>query len=109
MVATEQAQILEFRIVRRVKTQPSLTFTVQITYDPDGNGYLAECFELDVVTWGDTWEEAAENLVDAIWGVAKVLVKDHATDPNLRDPRIHHAQFIASFGSEELVRKFLGL
>lgn len=72
MVATEQAQTLGFHIVRQVKTQPPLTFTVQITYAPDGNGYLAECFELEVVTWGNTWEEAAENLVDAIWGVAKV-------------------------------------
>ncbi|MCS7265239.1 MAG: hypothetical protein NZ805_10450 [Armatimonadetes bacterium] len=109
MIATEQAQTLEFRIVRQVKTQPPLTFTVQINYDLDDNGYLVECIEMDVVTWGDTWDEAVENLADAVLGVAKVLVKDHASDQNLRDPRINHAQFIASLGSEESVRKILGL
>jgi len=109
MVATAEAQTLEFRIVRQVKTQPPLTFTVQITYDPDDNGYLVECLELDVATWGDTWEEAVENLADAVLGVSVVLAKDHEVDPKLRDPRIQHARFIASLGNEAAVRKVLGL
>ena len=109
MVTTTKVQTLEFRIVRQVKTDPPLTFTVEIAYDREDKGYLAECVELDVATWGDTWDEAVENLLDAVWGVSEVLVHDHQSDPNLRDPRLSHARLVVSLDGEEALRKLLGL
>ncbi len=109
MVTVEEAQTLEFRIVRQVKTQPPLTFTVEIAYSPEDKGFLAECFELDVATWGDDWEDAMDNLLDAIWGVSEVLVRDHQKDKTLNDPRLRHAQFIVSLGNEFALKKVLGL
>ena len=50
MVTATEVQTLEFRIVRQVKTDPPLTFTVEIAYDPEDDGYLVKCPELDVVT-----------------------------------------------------------
>ena len=109
MVTATEVQTLEFRIVRQVKTDPPLTFTVEIAYDSEGKGYLVECAELDVATWGDTWDEAVENLLDAVWGVSEVLVQDHQTDPALRDPRLTHARLVVSLNDEEALRKLLGL
>jgi len=111
MVTATEVQTLEFRIVRQVKTTPPLTFTVEITYDPEDKGYLVECVELDVATWSDTWDEVVENLLDAVWGVSEVLVHDHQTDPTLRDPRLPHARLVVSLDldGEETLRKLLGL
>ncbi|MCS7265241.1 MAG: hypothetical protein NZ805_10460 [Armatimonadetes bacterium] len=109
MVATEQAQTLEFRIVRQVKTQPPLTFTVNVFYSPEDAGYIAECFEMDAFAWGENFEEAVENLLDVIIGFAEVLVSDMKEFPNLQDPRLTHAQFILQLGDEAALRKVLGL
>lgn len=109
MVATAEAQTLEFRIVRQVKTQPPLTFTVQITYDPDDKVYLVKCHELDVVTWGEDWDDAVESLVDGLLLVADSLLEVRGQRPELQDERLAHAKFIAALGSEEKIRKVLGL
>jgi predicted RNase H-like HicB family nuclease len=109
MVTATEVQTLEFRIVRQAKTDPPLTFTVEITYDPEDKGYLVECVELDVATWGDDWDEAVENLLDAVLGVSEVLVCDHRADKTLRDPRLPHAQLVVSLGGEEALKKLLGL
>jgi hypothetical protein len=42
MVTATEVQTLEFRIVRQVKTDPPLTFTVEITYDHEDEGYLSQ-------------------------------------------------------------------
>ena len=109
MVVTAEAQTLEFRIVRQVKTQPPLTFTVQVFYSPEDAGYIAECLEMDAFAWGENFDEAVENLLDVILGFAEVLVADMKEFPNLRDPRLPHAQFIVRLGNEAALRKLLGL
>ncbi len=109
MVTATEVQTLEFRIVRQVKTDPPLTFTVEITYDPEDDGYLVKCPELDVVTWGDDWDDAVESLLDGVELVAESLVETHNRSPNLQDPRLRHAQFIVRLGGEEAIRKLLGL
>ncbi|MCS7264322.1 MAG: hypothetical protein NZ805_05760 [Armatimonadetes bacterium] len=103
-------QILEQRIVRKVlSTEPQLTFTVEVRYHPEDNGYSAECFEMDAVAWGDTYEEAVENLLDAMIGLAEVIVEDAKLYPHLPEPLLPYGQFILSLGSEEKLRKVLGL
>ena len=109
MVTVAEAQTLEFRIVRQVKTQPPLTFTVHVFYSPEDSGYIAECPEMDAFAWGETMNEAIENLLDVMLGFAEVMVADLKEFPNLRDPRIPYAQIIAKLGNEEALRKLLGL
>lgn len=103
-------QMIEHRIVRKVlNTEPQLTFTVEICYHPDDNGYSAECFEIDAVAWGETYEEAVENLLDVMMGLAEVIVEDAKLYPHLPEPLLPYGQFILSLGNEEKLRKVLGL
>jgi len=109
MVATAEAQTLEFRIVRQVKTQPPLTFTVQVFYSPEDAGYIAECLEMDAFAWGENFNEAVENLLDAILVLAEAMVDVHRQNPELQNPRMAHAQFVVKVGDEAKLRKVLGL
>ncbi len=109
MVTVAEAQTLEFRIVRQVKTQPPLTFTVELQFHPDDSGYSAECLELRAFAWGGSLEEAIENLLDVVILVSETLVDDHKKFPHLNDPRLSHAQFIVALGNEEAIKKVLGL
>jgi len=109
MVTVAEAQTLEFRIVRQVKTQPPLTFTVHVFYSPEDSGYIAECPEMDAFAWGESTNEAIENLLDAILTLAEAMVEVHQKHPDLQNPRLVHAQFVAKLGSEANLRKLLGL
>ena len=109
MVTVAEAQTLEFRIVRQVKTQPPLTFTVQVFYSPADAGYIAECLEMDAFAWGETMEEAIENLLDATLALAEAMVEVHQKHPELQNPRLPYAQFVAKLGNETNLRKLLGL
>ncbi len=109
MVTVAEAQTLEFRIVRQVKTQPPLTFTVQVFYSPEDSGYIAECLEVDAFAWGETMEEAVENLLDAVLTLAEAMVEVHQKKPELQNPRLAHARFVAQLGNETKLRKVLGL
>ncbi|MDW8028063.1 MAG: hypothetical protein RMK94_06705 [Armatimonadota bacterium] len=103
-------QILEQRIVRKVlSTEPQLTFTVEVRYHPEDNGYSAECFEMDAVAWGDTYEEAVENLLDVMIGLAEATLELSRQYPNLKDESLPYARFVYALGSEEKLRKVLGL
>ncbi|MFA0733184.1 MAG: hypothetical protein LKKZDAJK_002332 [Candidatus Fervidibacter sp.] len=107
---TLTAQTMEQRIVRKVlTTEPPLLFTVEIRYHPDEGGYSAECLEMDAVAWGDTYEEAVENLLDVMIGFAEATMKLAQEHPNLKDPSLAHARFVSALGSEEKLRKVLGL
>jgi predicted RNase H-like HicB family nuclease len=108
MITATEVQTLEFRIVRQVKTDPPLTFTVEMRYYPEDEGYIADCYEMDAFAWGETPEEAIENLLDVMLGFAEVMVEDLKEYP-LRDPRLPYAHFIVKLGSEEALRKILGL
>lgn len=110
-MVTVLTQMLEHRIVRKVlSVDPPLTFTVEILYHPDDNGYSSECFEMDAVAWGDTYyEEAVENLLNVVLGLAEVTVKLEREHPNLKDETVLHAHFVHSLGDEEKLRKVLGL
>ncbi|MEZ8219561.1 hypothetical protein B0813_003098 [Candidatus Fervidibacteria bacterium JGI MDM2 SSWTFF-3-K9] len=110
MVTTTEVQTLEFRIVRQVKTDPPLTFTVEMRYYPEDEGYIAECLELRAFAFGETVDEAIENLLDVIILIAETLVEDHKQFAHLRDPRLPHAQFVFQLGDDETkLRKLLGL
>ncbi|MDQ3814244.1 MAG: type II toxin-antitoxin system HicB family antitoxin [Armatimonadota bacterium] len=45
-------------------------FTALLT--PEDDGYVAECLELDIVSQGDTKEEALANLKEAVEGFLSV-------------------------------------
>ena len=110
MVTATEVQTLEFRIVRQVKTDPPLTFTVEMRYYPEDEGYIAECLELRAFAFGETVDEAIENLLDVIILIAETLVEDHKQFAHLRDPRLPHAQFVFQLGDDETkLRKLLGL
>jgi predicted RNase H-like HicB family nuclease len=110
MVTATEVQTLEFRIVRQVKTAPPLTFTVEMRYYPEDEGYIAECLELRAFAFGETVDEAIENLLDVIILIAATLVEDHKQFAHLRDPRLPHAQFVFQLGDDETkLRKLLGL
>ncbi|MCS7185884.1 MAG: hypothetical protein RMK89_02905, partial [Armatimonadota bacterium] len=94
---------------RQVKTQLPLTFTIDFRFHPDDNGYSAERSELRAFAWGETLNEAIDNLLDVLILTAETLVDDHKKFSDLRDPRLMHAQFIATLGDEEKIRKVLGL
>jgi len=109
-MVTLATQVLEHRIVRKVlNTDPPLLFTVEIRYHPDEKGYSAECFEMDAVAWGETYDEAVENLLDVIFGLAIVIVEDAKLYPHLPEPLLPYGQFVLSLGSEEKLRRVLGL
>ncbi len=109
-MVTVATQILEQRIVRKVvSVEPPLTFTVEICFHPDENGYSAECIEMDAVAWGETYEEAVENLLDVMIGFAETTLKLVQQFPNLKDKSLPHARFVHALGSEEKLRKVLGL
>ena len=110
MVTATEVQTLEFRIVRQVKTDPPLTFTVEMRYYPEDKGYIAECLELRAFAFGETVDEAIENLLDVIILIAETLVEDHKKFAHLRDPRLPHAQFVFQLRDDETkLRKLLGL
>jgi predicted RNase H-like HicB family nuclease len=109
MVTTTEVQTLEFRIVRQVKTDPPLTFTVEMRYSPEDKGYIADCYEMDAFAWGETPEEAIENLLDAMLAMAEAIEAVHAKQPQLQNPRLFHARFVAALGDETKLRKVLGL
>jgi len=109
-MVTLATQTLEHRIVREVlTTEPPLVFTVEIRYHPEDNGYSAECFEMEAFAWGESYEEAVENLLDVMIGFAEVTIELEQQYPNLKDESIAHAKFVLSLGSEEKLRKVLGL
>lgn len=109
-MVTAEIQTMEQRIVRRVlSVEPSLTFTVEIRYRPDDNGYSVECLELRAFAFGETPEEAVENLLDVMIGIAETMVDDHQKYPNLRDPRLPYARFVAGLGDEVKLRQLLGI
>jgi predicted RNase H-like HicB family nuclease len=64
---------------------------------------------MDAVAWGDTYEEAVENLLDVMLGLAEVIVDDAKLYPHLPEPLLHYGQFILGLGSEDKLRKVLGL
>ena len=50
------------------------TFTLPILIEKDEDGFYAECPVLDgCFTQGDTYEEAVENIKEAIWLSLKVM------------------------------------
>lgn len=109
-MVTVATQILEQRIVRKVvSVEPPLTFTVEICFHPDENGYSAECLEMDAIPWGETYDEAVENLLDVMIGLAEVIVEDAKLYPYLPEPLLPYGQFILALRSEEALRKVLGL
>ena len=86
-----------------------MVFTVEIRYHPEDNGYSAECFEMEAFAWGESYEEAVENLLDVMIGFAEVTIELEQQYPNLKDKSIAHAKFVLSLGGEEKLHKVLGL
>jgi len=67
---------VEQRIVRKVlTTDPPLTFTITVEYVPEDNGFGAWCEEMEAAGWGETLEEALNELAEEMWDFAEVLVE----------------------------------
>jgi hypothetical protein len=64
---------------------------------------------MEAAGWGETLEEALNELAEEMWDFAEVLVEDHDNDPTLRDPRIIHSRYLVSLGSLEKVKRLVGL
>lgn len=56
-------------------TEP-VVFAITITYYREDHGYLARCFPIDAVAWGNNLDEAREALVDAVIEMAETLIED---------------------------------
>jgi predicted RNase H-like HicB family nuclease len=67
-----------------MKELPHLTALIH----REGNGYVSLCPELDVVSQGDTVEEARRNLVEAV-----ELFFENAGEEEIKD-RLHHEMYI---------------
>ena len=86
-----------------------LTLTAKFEYQPEEEGYLGSCPEVDAVVWGETLREAKEELVDAVLDTSKVLLQNSAQEDFNRDPRLKYARTIAFCSTKEQVRELLGL
>jgi predicted RNase H-like HicB family nuclease len=101
---------VEQRIVRKVlTTDPPLTFTITVEYVPEDNGFGAWCEEMEAAGWGETLEEALNELAEEMWDFAEVLVELSERDQKVKDPSLSHARYLLSLGSLEKVRKLVGL
>lgn len=75
-----------------------LPYTIRLTHDrdDDGNaGYVAEVEELPgVISQGDTLEDAAVSVRDAMLGWISVALEDGIDIPEPRDPNAHSGRFL---------------
>ncbi len=110
MATVAEVLTLSKTIVQQVRSiEPPLTFTITVEWVPEDEIYLAKCSEMKAIGWGQTIEEALDELADELWDFANVLVETAEKNANVRDPSLPYARFLLSLGSEEAVRKFLGL
>ena len=108
--ATAGVITVEQKVIRKVlTTDPPLTFTISVEYVPEDNGYGAWCEEMRAAGWGETMEEALNELAEEMWEFAEVLVEMAERDPSINDPSLLHARYLVSLGSPEKVRLILGL
>jgi predicted RNase H-like HicB family nuclease len=107
-VAEATAITVKQVIIRQVQSvQPPLTFTVEVEWLPEEGIYLARCPEMKAIGWGETLEEAIDELADEFWDFADVLVESAEKDASVRDPSLPYARFFFSLGSPEKVRAIL--
>ena len=110
MATAAEILTLSKTVVQQVRSvEPPLTFTITVEWVPEDEIYLAKCPEMQAIGWGQTIEEALDELADELWDFANVLVETAEKKPNVRDPSLPYARFLFSLGSEEGVRRFLGL
>ena len=87
------------------KTQPhELTAIIQ----PDDDGYLAVCPEVDVVAGGETTGGALANLLEALRDYAEEYLADqqlYERSPN----RSHHLAYVRAIAATANERDLLGL
>lgn len=92
-------------ITRQVRTvKPPLTFTIK-----EEGIYLARCPEMKAIGWGETMDEAIDELADEMWDFADVLMEAADKDPSVCDPSLPYARHLFSLCSPEEVREFMGL
>ena len=70
--------------------EDKIEITVSFEFQPEEQGYLGRCPELDAVAWGRTLDETKE------------------ADFNL-DPKLKYAKVITSYGTKRQIKKLLGL
>jgi hypothetical protein len=87
---------------------PALVST--ITYHPEDRGYLARCVSIDAIAWGQTLEEAGEELVDAVIETAETLIEDCPNPSKELLRRLPYARVVYRHRkSRDNVRSLLGL
>lgn len=110
MATAAEILTLSKTAVQQVRSvEPPLTFTVTVEWVPEDGIYLAKCPEIQAIGWGQTIEEALDELADELWDFAHVLLEAAAKNANVRDPSLPYARFLLSLGNKEGIRKFLGL
>lgn len=110
MATVTEIFTLSKTVVQQVRSvEPPLTFTIAVEWVPEDGIYLAKCPEMQAIGWGQTIEEALDELADELWDFANVLVETAEKNPDVRDPSLPYARFLLSLGSEAGIRKFLGL
>jgi len=86
-----------------------MEITVSFEFQPEENGYLGRCPELEAVAWGRTLTEAKKELLEAIIDTAEVLAEQSNEADFQIDPRLKYATVVTSCGTNRQIKEFLGL
>ena len=83
--------------------------TVSFKFQPEENGYLGRCPELEAVAWGQTLVEAKKELLEAIIDTAFVLAEQSNEADFQIDPSLKYAEVVASCRTKRQIKELLGL
>lgn len=92
-----------------LKLEDGIEFTVSFEFQPEEQGYLGRCLELEAVAWGRTLSETKKELLDAIIDTSEVLIEQSKESDFDIDPRLKYAKVIKSYGTKKQVKELLGL
>jgi hypothetical protein len=86
-----------------------VSFSTTISYYQEDQGYLARCFPIDAVAWGDTSEESLESLIDAILEISETLIENCPNPDEFMQKKLYCAQIIYKHReSRDEVKSILG-
>lgn len=87
--------------------EDKIEFTISFEFQPEEQGYLGQCPELEAVAWGRTLAEAKKELLDAIIDTAEVLMEQ--SEESDLDKRLKYAKVIKYHVTRKQIRELLGL
>ena len=110
--AIRQMDKKERCILLNLVSEPAepIVFATTITYYQEDHGYLARCFPIEAIAWGNNLDEASEALVDAVIEMAETLIEDCPNPDEDLQQRLYCAQTIyENRQSRNKVKSLLGL